>query len=133
MLESSPGLIDILRSALKRLDDESSGGTVDPIVLAFKQRILRSIAQLELTRNSLQAPDIVIPDTPAASASSSSSLVPQPPAPSSSAASPSARAAATDSVTVLVARRTSCQPLSPRKNPANSTNSATSPPQKVGI
>jgi hypothetical protein len=59
--ESSPRLISILRAALERLGDETTGGSSDPAVVNFKQRILRSLAQLELSRSSLKAPDVLLP------------------------------------------------------------------------
>jgi len=61
--DSSPGLLTILRSALERLSDESTVPTDDPAVTRFKQRILRSIAQLELERQSLKAPDVIVPES----------------------------------------------------------------------
>ena len=102
--DSSPGLISILRSALERLGDESTGGSADPAVVAFKRRILRSVAQLELTRNSLKAPDVVVPQGVSPASTS-------PTAPSLSEAQASLPASdvqpqlAPDSVIVLVARR----------------------------
>lgn len=102
--DSSPGLISILRSALDRLGDESTGGSSDPAVVAFKRRILRSIAQLELTRNSLKAPDVVIPQAlpPASTPPTSPSLAEEPATPPASDVQPQL---APDSVIVLVARR----------------------------
>lgn len=100
---SSPGLISILRSALDRLGDESTGGSADPAVVAFKRRILRSIAQLELTRNSLKAPDVLPPEAHPPFAS-----VTVPPATNPHTTSPAPDAhpsLAPDSVVVLVARR----------------------------
>jgi hypothetical protein len=60
-LDLSPGLIAILRSALERLEEDTPVSPGDPVILKFKQRILRSIAQLELSRGSLSAPDVVLP------------------------------------------------------------------------
>ncbi|HWG17381.1 MAG TPA: hypothetical protein VN678_05930 [Acidobacteriaceae bacterium] len=103
MTDSSPGLISILRSALDRLGDESTGGSADPAVVAFKRRILRSIAQLELTRNSLKAPDVLPPAAHPPFAS-----VTVPPAtdpPTTLPASAAQPTTAPDSVVVLVARR----------------------------
>jgi len=58
-MNSSPGLLSILRSALKRLDEESTGPD-DAAVQRLKQRILRSLAQLDLSRQSLKAPDVLM-------------------------------------------------------------------------
>jgi hypothetical protein len=100
--DSSPGLISILRSALDRLGDESTGGSADPAVVAFKRRILRSIAQLELTRSSLKAPDVLPPAHPPFA----SVTVPSATDPPTTLPAPDAQpTTAPDSVVVLVARR----------------------------
>jgi hypothetical protein len=101
--DSSPGLISILRSALDRLGDESTGGSADPAVVAFKRRILRSIAQLELTRSSLKAPDVLPPSAHPPFASVTVPSVTDPP---TALPAPGAQpTTAPDSVVVLVARR----------------------------
>ena len=62
VLDSSPGLVEILRSSLQRLEEGAAAGPQDPAVQKFKKRILRSIAQLELQRTSLKAPDVIAPE-----------------------------------------------------------------------
>jgi len=93
-VDSPPGLITILRAALAHLSDESTGPPDDPAIIRFKQRMLRSIAQLELERNSLRAPDVITPEGHSAESGEPS-------------AAPAAdlQSVAPDSVIVLVARR----------------------------
>ena len=93
MTDSSPGLIAILRAALDRLEEDTQVAPGDPAVARFKQRILRSIAQLEMQRNSLRAPDVIVPG-----ASSGPSAKP-------TAASAAHEPITPDSVIVLVTRR----------------------------
>ena len=97
VLDSSPGLVGILRAALERLEADPSHGLDNPAVLQFKQRILRSIAQFELSRKSLKAPDVIFPE--AASAASA------PSAENSTQSADDAADSAPDSVIVLVASR----------------------------
>ena len=99
---SSPGLIDILRSVLARLDEDAPGGANDPAVIEFKRRILRSIAELNLQRKSLQPPDVLLPESgPLASAK-----LPPPPSAGSGPVPLAADAPVSpDSVVLLVARR----------------------------
>ena len=96
MTDSSPGLITILRSALDRLEEGAQVAPDDPAVLRFKQRILRSIAQLELQRQSLRAPDVIVPE-----AASNPKLAP----PAPSGPDTTTQSIAPDSVIVLVVRR----------------------------
>ncbi|HXE09736.1 MAG TPA: hypothetical protein VN612_17660 [Acidobacteriaceae bacterium] len=116
MTDSSPGLISILRSALERLGDDTTGGSDDPAVIEFKRRILRSVSQLELTRNSLQAPDVLPPRSqpPAIQSPAAASGTPEDPFPAPSNSAPASAsqvepdqrpASPPDSVVVLVARR----------------------------
>jgi len=99
----SPGLTTILRSALARLSDESTGPPDDPAILSLKRRILRSVAQLESQRNSLRAPDVIVPATESATAQSATLQIAAQPAPFDKPYE--ATAALPDTVTVLVARR----------------------------
>jgi len=112
----SLGLTTILRSALARLSDESTGPPDDPAILSFKQRILRSVAQLEIERNSLRAPDVIVPETEAAVPAQRVPL--QTEAQTAAHNKPSeASAASPDTVTVLVARR----PRKPRDKDSGSS------------
>jgi len=47
---SSPTLIDLLSSTLRRLEDTPELDPHDPILVEFKRAITRSIAELELRR-----------------------------------------------------------------------------------
>ena len=95
MTDSSPGLIAILRAALDRLEEDAQVAPGDPAVTRFKRRILRSIAQLEVQRGSLRAPDVIVPEA-------SPHIRTEPSAPE---APSNPHAIAPDSVIVLVARR----------------------------
>ena len=94
----SPNLIGILRSVLARMEEDPLFDPSDPAVQRFRQRILRSISQLELTRNSLKPPDVITPE-PAAP--------PRPPAalPNAAPASQGKPRPPNDSVVILVTHR----------------------------
>lgn len=50
MLQSSPTLVEVLRSTLRRLEDAPDIDPNDPKLQEFKTMILRSIAELEVRK-----------------------------------------------------------------------------------
>ena len=50
-IPSSPTLIQLLRSTLRRLEENSGLDSNDPKLVEFKNSILRAIAELEIQRS----------------------------------------------------------------------------------